>query len=145
MTSYTAYLAIHMFESELRQELKLKGLSIALEKERLFLVEGHHPQMIWSQMSAFNLQAISITSINDGAKKLKALGRKWGLFTVGQHRRAQLIQDELPKYNQKPIPFQHPLPTGNMGFWTLWEPDLILGNSGDFLAFCLRGNGLSRR
>lgn len=129
MSIYTGYLAIHKFEAELERELELKGLKIAHQKERLYLVEGDHPAMIWAQMSAFKLESISITSINDGAKKLKALGRNWGLFTVGNHRRAQLIQDELPKYNQKPIPFRHPLPSSPMGFWTLWETNEILATT----------------
>lgn len=137
MSSYTGYLAIHKFESELKKELEIKGLKVAMEKDRLFLVEGDHPQMIWAQTTAFNLRPISITSINDGAKKLKALGRNWGLFTVGHHRRAQLIQEELPRYNQKPIPFRHPLPSVPMGFWTLWEPDLIFATETTSSPFAL--------
>ncbi|HXH73588.1 MAG TPA: SAM-dependent methyltransferase [Bacteriovoracaceae bacterium] len=137
MTSYTGYLAIHKFEAELKRELELKGLTVALEKDRLFLVEGHHPQMIWAQVTAFNLISISIVSINDGVKKLKSLGRNWGLFTVGQHRRAQLIQEELPHFNEKPIPFRHPLPTGPMGFWTLWEPDQIFASTETTSPFAL--------
>jgi 23S rRNA (cytidine2498-2'-O)-methyltransferase len=137
MTSYTAYLAIHKFEAELRKELTLKGFTIAFERDRLFLVEGNHPQMIWAQMTAYELVPIPITSINDGIKKLKALGRNWGLFTVGHHRRAQLIQEELPKYNSKPIPFRHPLPEKPMGFWTLWEPDLIFASTKTSSPFAL--------
>lgn len=137
MTSYTGYLAIHQFEAELKRELELKGLTIAMEKDRLILVEGAHPQMIWAQVTAFNLIPVAITSINDGAKKLKTLGRNWGLFTVGQHRRAQLIQEELPKYGQKPIPFRHSLPTTPMGFWTLWEQDLIFATQETSSPFAL--------
>lgn len=125
MSHYTGYLAIFKFESELEREFEIRGIKVAHKKDRLYLVEGDAPQMIWAQMTAYKLQPIQITSINDGAKKLKALGRNWGLFTVGHHRRAQLIQDELPKYNTKPIPFRAPLPTSPMGFWTLWEPDLM--------------------
>jgi 23S rRNA (cytidine2498-2'-O)-methyltransferase len=128
MEYYTCYLAIHKFEAELERELELKGLKIDLKKDRLYLIEGDHPSMIWAQVTAFKVEKISITSINDGAKKLKSLGRNWGLFTVGNHRRAHLIQDELPKYNTKPIPFRHPIPAAPMGFWTLWESDLILAS-----------------
>ncbi len=127
MKLYTGYLAIHKFESELERELELKGLTVCKKKDRLYLVEGEHPPMIWAQTTGFNMQFIEITSIKDGAKKLKALGRNWGLFTVDFHRRAQLIQEELPKFNQKPIPFRHPLPEKAMGLWTLWEPNQILG------------------
>ena len=126
MTQYTGYLAIHKFEAELERELEIKGVKVALKKDRLYLVEGNHPAMIWAQVSAFEMEFIPIVSINDGAKKLKALNRNWGLFTVAHHRRAELIQGELPKYNTKPIPFRHPLPTSPMGLWTLWETDQIL-------------------
>ncbi len=129
MSHYTGYLAIFKFESELEREFEIRGIKVAMKKDRLYLVEGDAPQMIWAQMTAYKLQPIQITSINDGAKKLKALGRNWGLFTVGHHRRAQLIQDELPKYNTKPIPFRAPLPASPMGFWTLWEPDLMYASS----------------
>lgn len=137
MTVYTGYLAIHEFESELERELEIKGLAVTFKKDRLYVVEGNHPQLIWAQVTAFNLEFISIASINDGVKKLKALGRNWGLFTVGHHRRAQLIQDELPKYNQKPIPFRNPLPEKPMGFWTLWEPDQILATQKTSSPFAL--------
>ena len=126
MSNYTGYLAIHKFEHELEKELEIKGVKVAQKRDRLYLVEGDHPAMIWAQVTAWNLEIIPITSINDGAKKLKALGRNWGLFTVGHHRRAQLIQEELPKINTKPLPFRQPLPVMPMGFWTLLEPDQIL-------------------
>lgn len=137
MKHYTGYLAIHKFEAELERELEIKGLKPSLKKDRLYLVEGDHPAMIWAQMTAFGLEFIPITSINDGARKLKALGRNWGLFTVGNHRRAELIQSELPKYNTKPIPFRHPLPTSPMGFWTLWEPDLMIATTKTSSPFAL--------
>lgn len=137
MTLYTGYLAIHKFEAELERELELRGLPIAFKKDRLYLVEGNHPQMIWAQVTGFEMELIPITSINDGAKKLKALGRNWGLFTVGHHRRAELIQSELPKINTKPIPFRHELPKLPMGFWTLWEQDMILATQKTSSPFAL--------
>lgn len=137
MLIYTGYLAIHKFEAELEKELEIKGLTVAQKLDRLYLVEGNHPAMIWAQMTAFELETIAITSIKDGAKKLKALGRNWGLFTVGTHRRAQLIQDELPTYNQKPIPFRHPLPTTPMGFWTLVSPDQMIATTKTSSPFAL--------
>ena len=126
MNHYTGYLAIHKFEAELERELEIKGIPIALKKDRLYLVAGDHPPMIWAQVSAFKMIQIPITSIKDGAKKLRNLGRNWALFTVGNHRRAQLIQEELPDYPIKPIPFRMAIPKLPMGFWTLLETDVIL-------------------
>lgn len=126
MTTYTVYLAVHQYEHELLAELNLKGIKIADKKDRLFLVAGDSPPMIWAQMTAYKAQFMEIESINDASKKLKAQGRNWGLFTVDFHRRAQLIQDNLPKIKKKKLPFQDELPSGPMGFWTLWEPNKIL-------------------
>lgn len=134
---YTGYLAIHDYASELERELEIKGLKVAEKKDRVYLVEGHAPDMIWAQVTARKLEKITITSINDGAKKLKALGRNWGLFTVGSHRRAQLIQDELPKINTKPIAFRSPLPDKPMGFWTLWDQNEILATQETSSPFAL--------
>src|SRR5690606_23892846 len=121
MTVYPGYLAIHKFENDLERELEIKGVPVAMKKDRIYLVEGQHPAMIWAQVTAFDLEFMEITSINDAVKKLKALGRNWGLFTVEHHRRAELIQSELPKINKRPLPFRAQLPTLPMGFWTLWE------------------------
>ncbi len=123
---FTGYLAIHDFEKELEKEFEVRGVSVFEKKDRIYLVEGDGPDLIWAQMTARKLEKIAIVSIKDGAKKLKEKGRNWGLFTVGNHRRAQLIQDELPKFNTKPIPFRHTLPSGPMGFWTLWDTNEIL-------------------
>jgi 23S rRNA (cytidine2498-2'-O)-methyltransferase len=137
MELYTGYLAIHKFEAELERELALKGLAVAFKKDRFYMVQGEHPAMIWAQMTAYKLIPLNISSINDAAKKLKALGRNWGLFTVDHHRRAQLIQEQLPKYNTKPISFRHPLPTSPMGFWTLWEADLMFATQETSSPFAL--------
>lgn len=133
----TAYLAIHDFEKELEREFEVRGVSVLQKKDRVYLVDGSGPDLIWAQMTARNVERIAITSINDGARKLKEKGRNWGLFTVGNHRRAQLIQDELPKFNTKPIPFRHPLPEKPMGFWTLWDQNEILATQETSSPFAL--------
>jgi len=126
MKVFTGYLAIYEFESELEKELTLKGLNPILKKDRFYLIEGDHPSLIWAQATFFRLKEINITSINDGIKQLKNLGRNWALYTVGHHRRAQLIQDGLPKLNAKPFSFLGTLPQSPMGFWTMLDQNLIL-------------------
>lgn len=123
------YLAPHTHEADLKAELDLKGVKILDTRGRIFRCEGSRSDVIWAQCSFLNIQEIPITSINDGAKKLKALSRNWALFTTGHHRRAQLIQDALPHYSTKPIEFLQTRPSVPMGGWTLWEPDLILASA----------------
>ncbi len=137
MTVYTGYLAIYNFEKELERELEIRGLRVAHKKDRLYLVEGNHPQLIWAQVTAHQLTHDYISSIGDAVKKLKAQGRNWGLFTVGNHRRAELIQSELPKVNIRPIAFRHDLPSVPMGFWTLWETDQIFSTQKTSSPFAL--------
>lgn len=137
MKVYTGYLAIHKFEAELERELEIKGIPVAMKKGRFYLVEGNKPAMIWAQVTGFEMEFIEISSINDAARKLKSMGRNWGLFTVEHHRRAELIQSSLPKYNSKPLVFRHPLPTSPMGLWTLWKSDQLLATQKTSSPFAL--------
>ncbi len=122
------YLAPFEHETDLAQELQFKALNVVSQKGRLFLVEGSRQDIVWAQASWLAVHSIPITSIADGAKKLKALNRNWALYSIGQHRRAELIQAQLPHYPTKPIAFLHKRPDSPMGGWTLWENDLILAS-----------------
>ena len=123
------YIAPFKHESDLRDELNFKNVPILKEIGRVFLCGGKREDIVWAQASFYNLQEIPIDSINDGAKKLKALGRNWAPFTVAHHRRAELIQKELPHYPKKPLSFLQTRPETPMGGWTLWEPNLILAST----------------
>lgn len=123
------YLSPFEHEADLRAELAFKGVAVLAERGRLFLAEGTRADVVWAQAAMLNVQEIPITSIGDGAKKLKAQARNWALYSVNHHRRAELIQKELPHYPTRPIAFLHPRPRTPMGGWTLWEQDLILASA----------------
>lgn len=123
------YLSPFEHENELAAELAFKKLTVLEQQGRVFLVEGVRDDIVWAQSSWYDVQEIAITSIGDAAKKLKALGRNWALYSTGHHRRAELIQDQLPHYPVKPIPFLHPRPTAPMGGWTLWDTDKIIASA----------------
>lgn len=120
------YLAPHTHEGDLRTELLRKGLRIIEQRERLFRCEGARADVVWAQCAMLGVEEIPITSIGDGARKLKERGRNWALYTTGHHRRAQLIQEQLPHYPTKPIAFLQARPDSTMGGWTLWTPELVL-------------------
>jgi 23S rRNA (cytidine2498-2'-O)-methyltransferase len=122
------YLAPFKHEDDLLKELAFKNITVLETRGRVVLAQGRRDDVIWAQSSWIGVQEIAISSIKDGAKKLRDLGRNWALFSVGQHRRAELIQAELPHYPTKAIPFLAPRPTQPMGGWTLWENDLILAS-----------------
>lgn len=123
------YLSPFEHESDLHAELTFKNLTILEQQGRVFLVEGTRDDIVWAQVSWLDVQEIAITSIGDAAKKLKALGRNWALYSTGHHRRAELIQEQLPHYPVKPIPFLHPRPSAPMGGWTLWDTDKIFASA----------------
>jgi len=69
---------------------------------------------------------MSIQSIGDAAKKLRAVQRNWAVYSFAHHRRAALIADKLPKVSAKPLAFGAPAPAAPLGSWTLIAPDRML-------------------
>jgi 23S rRNA (cytidine2498-2'-O)-methyltransferase len=119
----TAYLAPMGFQDQLVQELD----SVLTCHDRLVLTDLQpvkHP--FWAQNIWFNPVVIPIKSISDAANKLKALQRNWCLYSFDLHRRAQLIQKELPHVSAKPLKFPSPLPRSPLGSWTLLDRDTLL-------------------
>ncbi|MDR3550862.1 MAG: SAM-dependent methyltransferase [Candidatus Babeliales bacterium] len=117
-------LAIFQLEGELERELDYRNITYQ-KHDRLYFFDAHYCP-IFAQVTWINCQTISIASIGDGIKKLKALGRNWSLFTIGHHGRAQLIQDGLYKIKNNPIPFLAEQPKYPMGGWTLLDQNTIV-------------------
>ena len=117
-------LAPYSLEHELERELNYRN--IAFEKrDRLYFFEADY-RPVFAQVTWINCTKLPITSINDAVKQLRALGKNWALFSVGHHRRAQLIQDGLPKIKDEQIPFLAELPKHPMGGWTLYDSNTII-------------------
>ena len=112
----------------LLRELERKNIRILEERDELLLVEGDGAGILWAQCIWSDVEEIAIESIGDGAKKLRERGRNWALCSSAHHRRAQLIQDKLPHYPAKPLPFLAERPTVPMGGWTLWDQNVILAS-----------------
>lgn len=117
-------LALYEMESELERELIFRDIHFEKHDRLYFFQENYRP--LFAQVTWINCQTITISSINDGIKKLKALGRNWALFSIGHHRRAQLIQDGLPKTNHNPVSFLAQCPKYPMGGWTLLDEQTII-------------------
>lgn len=117
-------LAPYTLEHELERELNYRQI-VFEKRDRLFFFETDYCPM-FAQVTWRNCKKMSITSINDGIKKLRAIGKNWALFSIDHHRRAQLIQDGLPKVKADPIPFLAQLPNHPMGGWTLFDQNTII-------------------
>lgn len=117
-------LALYEMDSELERELTFHSISFEKHDRLYFFETDYRP--LFAQVTWINCQTVKINSINDGIKKLKALGRNWALFTISHHRRAQLIQNGLPKINTDPVLFLAQTPKHPMGGWTLLDEQTII-------------------
>jgi 23S rRNA (cytidine2498-2'-O)-methyltransferase len=118
----TGYLAAAGFEAELARELGDKVIS---QHERLFMAEGGAAAS-WAANVWFDPREIEVASIADAARKLKSIQRNWALYSSRLHRRAALIQAELPHVAAKPLAFPAAPPAAPLGSWTLIAPDRLL-------------------
>jgi 23S rRNA (cytidine2498-2'-O)-methyltransferase len=109
---------------ELERELNYRNIAFE-KKERLYFFESDY-RPLFAQVTWIDCKRLSIASISDGIKQLRALNKKWALFSVAYHRRAQLIQDGLSKVSQDPIAFLSELPKDTMGGWTLYDERTII-------------------
>ena len=120
----TIALAVYQLEHELEHELTYRNIPFE-KRDRLYFFTGDYCPL-FAQVTWLNCQTMPITSINDGIKKLKALGKNWALFSIGNHRRAQLIQDGLPTFKHTEMHFLGELPKHTMGGWTLLDENTIV-------------------
>lgn len=125
--------AVHIapqdYEEQLHEELLRAGQRIVFSRERLFGVKGSAYSPVWAQNSWLSPRIVPMSSIADGAKKMKAIQRNWALFQTEERGRAKLIQEALPKVSAKPHIFGTPLPTSPLGGWTMWDRDTLLVSS----------------
>ncbi len=134
---FTAYLApdgypenyVEQLLGELRHIHGVDAKRITV-RGRLVLLEGPPPvePLAWAANIWRAPRWLSVTSIKDAARQLKALQRNWALHSVDNHRRAALIQEQLPPVKARPLEFGQPAPAAPLGSWTLWERDLVLAS-----------------
>lgn len=117
-------LAIYELENELERELQFRKIAFEKRDRLYFFKQDYIP--LFAQVTWRDCQKIPITSISDGIKKLKSLGKNWALFSIGHHRRANLIQDGLYKVKNEPVAFLAETPKHLMGGWTLLDEATII-------------------
>lgn len=123
----TGFLAPEGYEDELAHELSNERITSRCG--RLFLVENAtRVDFAWAQDVWENPREISIASIADGAKRLRELHSLWTLASFHQHRRANLIQAQLPKLSSPPLVFLESRRARQLGSWTLVSHDRILAS-----------------
>lgn len=115
-------LAPRDLESVLAGEL---GNRVLEQHGRLFSLKGKSlpsfAQNVWLKPKTFKFKSIS-----EAANHLREIQRNWWLHSIGNHRRAKLIQEKLPPLKQKRIDFLSKVPASPMGAWTLLDESTIL-------------------
>ena len=123
MSEFTAYLAPEDFVDDLVKEA---GAGVREVHDRLVLIDGPERPLAWAANVWRRPQVVPITSIGDGAAKLRAIQRNWALYSLEHHRRAALIVEKLPKVSARPLVFGTAAPAAPLGSWTLLAPDKML-------------------
>ncbi|WP_119677709.1 SAM-dependent methyltransferase [Indioceanicola profundi] len=121
-TGATGYLADEEFLEPLLAELG----EVRDVHGRLVLADGPPRPAAWALNIWYDPVVIPIASIKQGAKALRSIQRNWAPYTFQHHRRASLIQENLPHVSAKPMEFYTPAPTAPLGSWTLLDESTIL-------------------
>ncbi len=135
MNAANAYLAPPGYEEQLLRELAHLSFEILWTRERLVLArtpesrtasDSETPLPAWAQNVWFEPKRHSFSSIKQAAGILRETQRNWWLFSVEEHRRATLIQEQLPKVSARPLEFGTPAPTAPLGSWALLDRNTLL-------------------
>ena len=87
---------------------------------RLFLVKGRD-MPLWAQNVWVKPGIFRFSSISQAVTHLRGQQRSWWLHSTHHHRRAELIQKQLPPIKPKPIEFMASVPEAPLGSWTLLD------------------------
>lgn len=118
----TAYLAPEDFLNELLQELH----SITKVYGRLVLTSAAPQPTVWAEQVWQDCQFHEFESITKATLFLKSKSFLWFHYSHEHHRRAQLIQDGLPKLKDRTLNFLDPLPESNLNAWALLEKNALI-------------------
>jgi 23S rRNA (cytidine2498-2'-O)-methyltransferase len=121
-THWTGYLAARGYVDEVVAEL---GAVVAVH-DRLVFAEGPPRPSAWAQNVWHAPLRLSINSIGEAAKALRAIQRNWVLYAFHLHRRAHLIEAQLPPLRPKRLAFPTDVPSAPLGSWTLLDANTII-------------------
>jgi 23S rRNA (cytidine2498-2'-O)-methyltransferase len=120
----TAYLAADGYVDELAAELGM----VERVHGRLLTAAWPPRPAAWAANVWLDPQEIAIRSISDAAAILRAIQRNWAVYAPVLHRRAMLIQEQLPKVSAKRLVFGTAPPTAPLGSWTLLDAGTVLAS-----------------
>ena len=131
--SLWALIAPEGFAHETERELAYLGLRPRARHENFFLFEGEPRAVAWSAVIWREVQIAAAPSINQAARALKPLARKWEHFPTLHRGRAALVHAELRPYRLPTIRFPS-VTVGEEGvgaFTMMGEKELLWSRSFD--------------
>lgn len=139
MTALVGYLAPEGFLPQLLRELdgrvrQVHGRLVLANADVTVDAEPEAPdtaavQVAWAANVWLEPRQLTVSSIGDAARQLRALQRNWALYPGALHRRAALIASRLPAFSARPLPFGTPAPAAPLGSWTLLAPGELLASA----------------
>ncbi len=120
-TNLMGLLAPLHFIEELKKELAVRNIQPVFVNDRVFIIPTTNIPIIWVDDIWYDLQIVDITSISEASKKLKSIEKTWIHYSTGNHRRGELILENLGTIKKKAIPFLYELPTKTFGVFGLIE------------------------
>lgn len=119
----TAYLAAEGFLPELLSEVGDRLIEV---HDRLVLARGAALPAAWAAQTWIDAERVTIASIGDAVRWLRARQRNWVLYPVASHRRAALVSDQLPSVSARPLRFPAAPPAAPLGSFTLLDDHTLL-------------------
>jgi 23S rRNA (cytidine2498-2'-O)-methyltransferase len=122
----TGYLAPEGFLDDLLAELAGKGVRPLAVHDRLVLAPGPAVPAAWVENVWYDPVRIRFASVKEAARALRSLQRNWALYPLRHHRRAALIEEQLPHISAKPLVFPQPAPSAPLGSWMLEDANTLV-------------------
>lgn len=124
--SWQVFLSPEGFEADLRRELERDLIEA---HDRLFFAASRKTPPVWAQDVWLAPERIPFDSISQAVRELKKRGKFWSLFSHSHHRRAVLIEEQLPKFKLPPLRFGEDAPLPPIGAWTLLDAKTLVASA----------------
>ena len=125
-----ALIAHENYIHELKNELLENSIEIVEQYKEMFLIKNDEFHSFWAKDECWDIEIIKIDSIGDAVKKLKAKAKLWVLYSLSHHRRAELIQAQLPIIKSKELVFPNSVKLqSKYSIWTMIHEDTIIAGT----------------
>lgn len=133
--SLTACFAHEDFVEDLKIELLRKNIKIINQKNNFFIFEGLAVPLVWAQQVWNNCKVETISSIKDGANKLKERSKIWMPTSMDHHRRTMLIAENFKNYKSEATTYNSKLQNNSVSSYLLLDPNTMVSSTEVFPAF----------